>query len=148
MSPRDAGAPGIDCPARNAASAAGRLTATLAAASITALPHNTGSRRGTAARLVPISPVAYSLVMSSTPSTPTAICASCTPDRLIAVGSNDRIAAAPCGGRASRSRLYRMPNAVVRTTADSSAHRADGWVRSLVHSDLSTRAWVTFCGCR
>jgi hypothetical protein len=27
---------------------------------------------------------AYSLVTSSTPSTPTAICASCTPDRLIA----------------------------------------------------------------
>ena len=39
-----------------------------------------------------------------------------------------------------------MPNATTRTAADSSAQSADGWVRSFVHSDLSTRAWVTFCG--
>ena len=77
----------------------------MAAASIAALPHRTGRRRGTAASVVRISPVAYSLVISSTPSTPTAICASCTPDRLIAAGSKLATAAAPCGGRASRSRL-------------------------------------------
>src|SRR5215813_10284479 len=70
------------------------------------------------------------------------ICASCTPARLTEVGSNVA-AAAPCGGRATRSRLYRMPNATTRITADSSDHSAPGWVRSLVHSDLITWAWVT-----
>jgi hypothetical protein len=106
------------------------------------LPHRVGSRRGTAASVVRISPVAYSLVISSTPSTPAATCASSTPARLTDVGSNVA-AAAPCGGLATRSRLYRMPNATTRITADSSDHSAPGWVRSLVHSDFITRAWVT-----
>ena len=118
----------------------------MAAATSTALPHRTGRRRGTAARVVRISPVAYSLVTSSTPSTPTAICASCTPDRLTAAGSKDAIAAAPCGGRVSRTRLYRMPNPAIRIIVASRAQNVDGWVRSLVHSDRSTRAWVTRCG--
>src|SRR5215468_12249535 len=73
----------IDWPARKATNAAGRLAATVAAGTSAALPHRTGSRRGTAARVVRISPVAYSLVISSTPSTPAAICASSTPDRLV-----------------------------------------------------------------
>ena len=62
--------PRMDWPARKAASAAGRLTATVAAVSTAALPHRAGSRRGTAASVVRISPVAYSPVMSRTPSTP------------------------------------------------------------------------------
>ena len=81
-------------------------------------------------------------MISSTPSTPAAICASCTPARLTEVGSNEATAA-PCGGRAARSRLYRTPNATIIITADSSDHSAPGWVRSLVHSDFITRAWVT-----
>jgi hypothetical protein len=76
----------------------------MAAVSTAALPHRAGSRRGTAASVVRISPEAYSLVMSSTPSTPAAICASCTPARLTEVGSNEETAA-PCGGRATRNRL-------------------------------------------
>ncbi len=40
-----------------------------------------------------------------------------------------------------------MPNPMIKTAADSSAQPADGWVRSFVHSDRSTRAWVTRCGC-
>src|SRR5215472_16073694 len=134
--------PRIDCPARNTASAAGTLTATIEAASAAALPHSVGSRRGTAASVVLISPDAYSLVISSTPSTPAAICASCTPARLTETGSNE-LTVAPCGGLAARSRLYRMPNPTIRITADSSDHSAPGWVRSLVHSDLITRTWVT-----
>jgi hypothetical protein len=134
-----------DCPARNAASAAGSVTTTVAAATMAALPHKTGSRRGTAASVVRIRPVAYSLVISITPSTPVASCASSTPDRLTDTGSNEAVAAAPCGGRASRKRLYRMPTAMIAITADASDHSADSWVRSLIHSDLSTRAWVTRC---
>src|SRR6516165_1467159 len=134
--------PRIDCPARNTANAAGTLAATTTAASTAALPHSVGSRRGTAASVVRISPDAYSLVISSTPSTPAAICASCTPARLTDTGSNE-LTAAPCGGLASRSRLYRTPNATSKITADSSDHSAPGWVRSLVHSGLITRTWVT-----
>jgi hypothetical protein len=52
-----------------------------------ALPHSTGSRLGTATMLVRIMPVAYSLVTRSTPRTPTAIWASWTPARPMAVGS-------------------------------------------------------------
>src|SRR4051794_28437115 len=134
-----------DCPATNTASAAGSVTAMMPATTMTALPHKTGSRRGTAASVVRIRPVAYSLVTSSTPRVPAAICASSTPDRLTDTGSNEAIAAAPCGGRASRKRLYRTPTAMIKITADPSDHSADGWVRSLIHSDLSTRAWVTRC---
>jgi hypothetical protein len=118
----------------------------MAVVSMIALPHRAGSRFGTAASVVRIMPVAYSLVISSTPSTPAAICASWTPDWLTETGSNEAVAAAPCGGRASRSRLYRTPNPTTRMTADSRDHSAAGWVRSLVHSDLITRAWVTRCG--
>ena len=32
-----------------------------------------------------------------------------------------------------------MPNPMTRITADTRAQRAAGWVRSLIHSDLSTR---------
>ena len=60
----------------------------MVSANTIALPHSTGSRRGTAARLTRIVPVAYSPVTSSTPRTPMASCASWTPVRLTAVGSN------------------------------------------------------------
>lgn len=73
--------------------------APMAAVSMTALPHRAGSRFGMAAAVVLISPVAYSLVISGTPSTPTAIWASCTPDWLTETGSNEAVAAAPLLGR-------------------------------------------------
>ena len=92
-----------------------------------------------------IIPLPYSLVISIAPSTPTAIWASWIPDRLTAVGSN-AAAAAPCGGRAASSAAYRMPNPAVRPMAPALAHRADCWVRSLIHSAAITRLWVTRCG--
>ena len=48
-------------------------TVTMAAATRAALPQSIGRRRGTAANVVLISPVAYSPLTSRTPSTPTAI---------------------------------------------------------------------------
>ena len=136
----------IDCPAKKATSTAGTDIANTAPSATAALPHRTGSRRGTAANVDRIIPELYSLVISIAPSTPTAIWASWIPDRLIAVGSNEATAAAPCGGRASRSRLYRIPNPAVRPAEAAPAHRADGWVRSLVHSARITRPWLTRCG--
>ena len=56
-------------------------------ASTITFAHSTGSRRGTAAKVLRIIPFAYSLLMNSTPSMPAISCASVTPARLIAVGS-------------------------------------------------------------
>ena len=122
------------------------MAARTAASATAALAHRTGSRRGTAANVARIIPVLYSLVISIAPSTPAAIWASWIPDRLTAAGSNTAAAAAPCGGRAARSAAYRIPNPAVRPMAPAPAHRADGWVRSLIHSAAITRPWVTRCG--
>src|SRR5882724_6868816 len=76
----------IDWAAVKVTNEAGRPITRMAAVSTVALPHRAGSRFGTAATVVRIRPVAYSLVISMTPSTPTAIWASCTPDRLTETG--------------------------------------------------------------
>ena len=39
-----------------------------------------------------------------------------------------------------------MPNPAIRIIVANRDQNTDGWVRSLVHSDRSTRAWVTRCG--
>src|SRR5215213_4054795 len=55
----------IDWPTRNAIRVTGRHTTTVVRANTTVLPHSTGSRLGTAVKLVRIRPVAYSPVTSS-----------------------------------------------------------------------------------
>src|SRR4029450_3279322 len=130
----------IDWPARNAIRGTGRHTATVVRANTIVLPHSTGSRRGTAVKLVRIRPVAYSPATSSTPRTPTAIAASWTPVRLTAVGSK---AAGSAGGRATRSRQYRTPKPTIETTVTSSDQAVEGSERSLVHSEWTTRAWLS-----
>ena len=139
--------PRIDCPARKTATAAGTLTAMTA--------------RGQHGRLAPQRGQPPRHRRQRGPDQPGGVLAGDQqhaehPDgdlRELHPGQADRgrvergDAAAPCGGLATRSRLYRMPNATTRITADSSDHSAAGWVRSLVHSDFITRAWVTRCGC-
>src|ERR1051326_6848030 len=134
-----------DWPAKKAISTAGTQAANVTANAMAAFPHRTGSRRGTAANVARIMPLPYSLVISIAPSTPTAIWASWIPDRLTAVGAK-LAAAAPCGGRAASSAAYRMPNPAARPMAAAPAHRAEGWVRSLIHSAATTRRWVTRWG--
>jgi hypothetical protein len=55
-------------------------------------------------KLVRIRPVAYSLVISSTPSIPTATWASWAPARLMAVGPKAAMSAGVRGGRVTRTR--------------------------------------------
>jgi hypothetical protein len=85
--------------------------------------------------LVRIMPVAYSLVTGSTPRTPTAIWASWTPARPMAVGSK----LAHLGGRArglvTLTRDYSTPKPTMRATVASSDRAVDGWIRNLVHSE-------------
>jgi len=124
-----------------AASTDGTVSSTVTPAKTAALAHSTGSRRGTAAKVARIIPVAYSPVISSTPSTPIASWARNTPARLTPVGSNP---AASCGSRGGQcaamtdgtSRLKPRMN----TTAASSENTVERSERSLVHSDRSTRS--------
>ena len=133
----------IDWPTRKAAKVAGTHRARTASAYPIALPHSTGSRAGTAAKLVRIVPVAYSPVISSAPSTPMASWARLMPLRLIAVGSKLAMAAGSCGGLVTRTPAYSAPMPTISTAATSSDQALEGRVRSLVHSERITRAWVT-----
>jgi len=69
--------------------------------------------------------------------------ASWTPVRLTAVGSKAATASGWVGGRVTRSTQYSAPNPTIRTTAASSDQAVEGTERSLVHSERTTRAWVT-----
>jgi hypothetical protein len=106
------------------------------------LPHNSCSRPGTAARLTRIDPVAYSPEINSTPRTPIANCASCTPARLTAVESKVDGSA---GGRAARSVAYASPTPTTSATVASRHQTVDGRERSFVHSERMTRSWLTCC---
>lgn len=72
----------IASPAKKVIRTAGRLTANATAAKTSSLPHSTGSRFGTAENVERISPVEYSAVIESTPSTPKASWAKLTPARF------------------------------------------------------------------
>src|SRR6266545_2693713 len=133
----------IDWPTRNAARVARMHKVRTASANPIALPHSTGSLRGTVAKLVRIVPVAYSPVNRSAPSTPIASCANWTPPRLIAMGSKLAMSAGCCGGRVTRTPAYSAPKPTISTAAASSDQALDGSERSLVHSERITLAWVT-----
>src|SRR5262245_28141249 len=128
---------------RKVAKVAGTNSRGAVRASTTALAHSTGSRRGTATMLVRIMPVAYSLVIRSTPRTPTAICASWTPARPMAVGSKLAMSAGERGGLVTLTREYSTPKPTMGATGASGDPPADGWVRNFGQSERTTVAWVT-----
>src|SRR3954454_19091207 len=84
----------IHSPIAKAISVAGSIIASVTSPYTTTLPHKTGSRRGTAVIDARIIPVEYSAVITSTPRTPSASCASWRPARF---GSNGLKAARSCG---------------------------------------------------
>ncbi len=73
---------------KNATSMAGTVTASAMTKYTMALPHRTGSRRGTAANVELISPVENSLVIIRTPSTPITMTLRFAPTRLTFSGWN------------------------------------------------------------
>src|SRR2546421_5763762 len=129
-----------DWPARNDTSRVGTDSTTVVRPNVTALPHNSCSRPGTAARLTRIDPVAYSPVMNSTPRTPIANCASCTPARLTEAESN---VAGSAGGRATRSVAYASPTPTTSTTRASRHQNVDGSERRFGHPQRVTRTRAT-----
>ena len=81
----------IALPAKNAGNARDRAISTSVTATNTpSFAHSTGSRRGTAASVARIIPVAYSPVTAITPSTPNASCARKMPPRLRSTASRQR----------------------------------------------------------
>ena len=130
---------------RKAARTAGTVMTSVVEAKTRALAHSTGRRVGTAAKVARIIPVAYSPVMSRTPRTPIASWARKIPASARVVGSN--AAASPGSARRPVRDGHRRDedgrNPTMKTMAASSEKTVDRSDRSLVHSDRTTRAWVT-----
>src|SRR3954452_17724409 len=121
-----------------------RATAKVTAASTPALAASTGNRRGTAAKVALIIPVAYSPVTASTPSTPTVSSARLTPMRSWLTGLKS--------ARSPAFMLYQWalltydtsrPTMAMPSTVAASTHHDDRTVRSLIHSERITWPWVT-----
>src|SRR5436305_1050059 len=99
----------IDSPTTKAISTDGTISASVTIPYTTALPQSTGSRCGTAVMDARIIPVEYSAVITSTPRTPSASCASCTPARFGSSGWKSARSAAPVE-RGAQLRGPRRPN--------------------------------------
>ena len=109
-----------------------------------AFAHSTGSRCGTAAKVERIMPVEYSPVITSTPSTPIASCAMCQPPRLASTGLKVARSWGSSGPvRHLHARRRRCRGRPSPTTATSSEQRVERRIQSFVHSERTTRAWVT-----
>jgi len=114
-------------------------TIAVTAANTVALAASSVSRWGTAEMLERIMPEAYSLVMTSTPSTPIASWAMKTPLRLSEIGSNSACSFALISGywlTTTADRRIEMP--MMPTAVISRVHYVERTVRSLVHSERRT----------
>src|SRR5689334_4019026 len=120
----------------NEANATPSPTASVTAASTAALAASTARRRGAAANVTRISPVLYSAVKDSTPSTATAITAY---SRLMTAGSSGSGGgadlAAPDFGALTKAKATTVLTATGVTTATSRAQKVERTERNLVHSD-------------
>src|SRR5262249_45335547 len=98
---------------------------------------NTVIRRGIAVSVVRIIPVEYSELMTSTPSTPIAICARYTPRRLAAVESNRSCSIGLMSlQRLTRANAINAPMPTVGAIVAKIVHTVDRTERSLVDSDV------------
>ena len=111
-------------------------SATVATAA--ALASRTSRRDGLAARVEPIVPVPYSLLIASTPSTTTAACPNQMPVRLSWVVSSKHSDGVGHCEVSTAARAPALP-ATVKATAAASNHGELGTVRSLVHSAWTAR---------
>ena len=108
-------------PTKNAANAETIDTTPMTTLNTASLAHRTGSRFGTTVRDARIMPVAYSPLISSTPSTPTASCEMLTPLRLrddgVEAGVVARLGVQPV--RRGHARRSGAPSPTVSTTDTS-----------------------------
>ena len=105
---------------------------------------STGSRFGTALKLARIIPVEYSPVITRTPSTAIASWETLTP--ASAMSSGFRFARSPELIEPQCEEVTAAKSAgspIVSRTATNSDQRVERSERSFVHSERTTRAWVT-----
>ena len=104
------------------------------------LARSTGSRLGTTVSEARIMPLLYSPVISRMPSTPMANCAKNVPvsevEMAVVPGSNPAAALALIAANIA-------PRPIISENAVSKVNTVDRSERSLVHSEFSTRHWVT-----
>src|SRR6266545_5253415 len=100
-----------------------------------ALAASTARRRGTAAKVVRISPVACSELNARAPSTPTA---STAYSKLMKLGMSGSIGGRPAGGWVAKATATMALSPMVVTTAMSSVQYVERTERSLVNSEVST----------
>ena len=88
-----------------------------------------------------IIPVAYSPLNASTPSTPSTSWANTMPTRLIVTPPAAELPAEIVYGAPDPA--IAAPRPTISTTASSAHHQVERSARSLVHSERTTRTWVT-----
>src|SRR5262245_8338248 len=110
-----------------------RPTTRAVAANTTVFARSTCDRRGTAARVARIIPVVYSLVMISTPKTPSATCDRWLPPRLTRTASS--VALSCSLSRPGRKTASRAAKPTMKPTAAISDQYVDLTERSLQNSD-------------
>src|SRR5450755_3761618 len=122
------------------ATAASMVTGSTRAATVASFAHSTGSLDGTTASEARIIPVPYSLLNTSTPSTPITSWAIRTPNRL-----TDTAAAAGCAAvtRYGFPAANPAPTPTISMAAASALYQVERSPRSFVHSERTTCAWVT-----
>src|SRR6266498_4402171 len=108
-------------------------TTSAVTANTIALAASSRRRRGTALRVARIMPVPYSLVMTSTPSTPNAICDRCRPARLSRVTST--VAFSGALSAPGRKMAPSAASATLDTTATSRLQKVERTEPSLQNSD-------------
>ena len=125
---------------KKSATAASMVTGSTRAASTASFAHSTGSLDGTTASEARIIPVPYSLLNTSTPSTPSTSWATRTPNRPA-----DTAVTAGCAGetRYGFPAANPAPTPTISTTATSALYQVERSARSFVHSERTTRTWVT-----
>src|SRR5262245_60629774 len=110
-----------------------RPTTRAVAANTTVFASRTYDRRGTAARVARIIPVVYSLVMISTPKTPSAICDRWLPPRLTRTASS--VALSCSLSRPGRKTASSAAKPIMKPTAAISDQVVERTERSLQNSD-------------
>src|ERR1022692_218271 len=125
---------------KKSATAASMVTGSTRAANTASFAHSTGSLDGTTASEARIIPVPYSLLNTSTPSTPITSWAIRMPNRL-----TDTAVTAGCAAetRYGFPAANPAPIPTIAKTVTSALYQVERSPRSFVHSERTTRAWVT-----
>src|SRR5271167_1482349 len=126
---------------KNSATAASRPNGSTKPTTTISFAQSTGSRDGTTASVARIIPVAYSPLNASTPRTPSTSWAITTPARLTATPPAAELPAEILYGAPDPA--IAAPRPTISTTARSPHHQVERSARSLIHSERTTRTWVT-----